>query len=136
MNDEEHFAAGMAVRRKTLGDAWVDRASANIRPYNKDFQDYVTRCGWAEVWTRPGMPHKTRRIMVLATMIAIGKWDEFVMHLRPALLSGDFTLADLTEIIMQQGIYCGLPAANTALHHTADLLVKLKAEGHVIEGAE
>ena len=136
MNDEEHFDAGMAVRRKTLGDAWVDRASANIKPYNKDFQDILTRYGWGEVWTRPGIDHKSRRMLVLGTMIALGKWDEFVMHARPALLSGNFSLAELSEVILQQAIYCGLPAANTALHHLKDLLAELKAEGHVIEGAE
>ena len=136
MTDEEHFAAGMAVRRATLGDAWVDRASANIKPYNQDFQDILTRYGWGEVWTRPGIDHKSRRMLVLGTMIALGKWDEFVMHARPALLSGNFSLAELSEVILQQAIYCGLPAANTALHHLAALLAELEKEGIQIEGAK
>ena len=136
MDDEEHFAEGMAVRRKILGNAWVDRASANVRPYNKDFQDIITRYGWGEMWTRPGLSHHSRRVLVLGTMVALGKWDEFRMHARPALLSGDFTLAEISEVILQQAIYCGLPAANTALRHLADVLADLEAEGIEIAGAK
>ncbi len=136
MTDEEHYAAGMAVRRQILGDEWVDRASANIRPYNDDFQNILTRYGWGEVWTRPGLPYHTRRVLVLGTMIALGKWDEFRMHARPALLSGNFSLADLSEVILQQAIYCGLPAANTAMHELARVLAELEQEGIEIPGAK
>lgn len=136
MDDEQHFAEGMAVRRKILGDEWVDRAAANIRPYNKDFQDIITRYGWGEVWTRPGLSHHTRRVLVLGTMVALGKWDEFRMHARPALLSGEFTLAELSEVLLQQAVYCGLPAANTALRHLAEVLADLEKEGIEIPGAK
>ncbi len=136
MNDQQHFDAGMAVRRQILGNEWVDRATASIRPYSKDFQNILTRYGWGEVWTRPGLDHHTRRVLVLGTMIALGKWDEFRMHARPALLSGNFCLADLTEVVLQQAIYCGLPAANTALHELARVLAELEQEGIEIPGAK
>jgi alkylhydroperoxidase/carboxymuconolactone decarboxylase family protein YurZ len=136
MDDEGHFAAGMAVRRRILGPEWVDRANANIRPYTRDFQNLLTRYGWGEVWTRPGLSHHTRRVLVLGTMIALGKWDEFRMHARPALLSGEFSLADLTEVVLQQAIYCGLPAANTAFRELARVLAELEQEGADIQGAK
>ena len=137
MTDEERHAAGMAVRRKILGDAWVDRAIANTQPYNRDFQDFLTRCGWAEVWTRPGLTHHARRLLVLGTMIALGKWDEFRMHARPALASGGLTLAEITEVVLQQAIYCGLPAANAAFHELEEVLADLKRQGiEIPEGTE
>ncbi len=135
MTDEERHAAGMAVRREILGAAWVDRATADTRPYNRDFQDFLTRCGWAEIWTRPGLTHHARRLLVLGTMVALGKWDEFRMHARPALLSGGLTLAEITEVLLQQAIYCGLPAANTAFHELAKVLGELEREGIVLPEA-
>lgn len=134
-NDEDHRAAGMAVRREILGDEWVDRAQANIRPYNQDFQDLLTRYGWGEIWTRPGLSHHTRRVLVLGTMIALGKWDEFRMHARPALLSGAFSLDDLKEVVLQQAIYCGLPAANTAFKELAKVLEEIERDGKRIVSA-
>lgn len=136
MSDEEHFEAGMQVRRQILGNAHVDRASANIRPYNREFQNFITRYGWGEIWTRPGMSHHARRVLVIGTMIALGKWDEFRMHVKPALASAQFSLADVTEVVLQQAIYCGLPAANTAFREVARVLEELEAEGVVIEGAK
>jgi 4-carboxymuconolactone decarboxylase len=131
-NDDEHHAAGMAVRRKILGDAWVDRAQAAIRPYNSDFQNLLTRYGWGEIWTRPGLSHHTRRVLVLGTMVALGKWDEFRMHARPALLSGEFSLDDMQEVILQQAIYCGLPAANTAFKELARVLEEIERDGQKV----
>jgi alkylhydroperoxidase/carboxymuconolactone decarboxylase family protein YurZ len=136
MSEKDTYAAGMAVRRKILGDEWVDRANANTRPYNRGFQDLLTRYGWGEVWTRPGLQHHTRRVLVLGTMVALGKWDEFRMHARPALLSGNFSLEELTEVILQQAIYCGLPAANTAFHELARVLDELEQEGIQIPGSK
>lgn len=135
MNDDQHFADGMAVRRNILGDDYVDRANANVRPYNKDFQDLLTRYGWGEIWTREGLSPYARRVLVIGTMIGLGKFDEFRMHCRPALLSKQLTLAEISEIILQQAIYCGLPAANTAFRELSVLLTQLEAEGHSIDGA-
>src|ERR671929_900827 len=104
MDDKDRHAQGMAVRRKVLGAAWVDRANAAKTPFTAEFQDFITRCAWGEVWTRPHFDERTRRILVIGTMLAIDKWEEFRMHVRAALVEGGFTPDDIKEIIMQQAI--------------------------------
>lgn len=131
MSDEEIYEAGMKVRRKILGEAHVDRAVANTTALNRDFQDLLTRYGWGEIWTRPGFDHRTRRILVLGTMMAIGRWEEFAMHLRAALIDG-MSLDDVKEILMQQAIYCGLPVTNTAYHHLDAVIAELTEKGVAI----
>lgn len=131
MSDEDIYDAGMKVRRKILGDAHVDRAVANTTPLNREFQDMLTRYGWGEVWTRPGFDHRTRRILVLGTMMAIGRWEEFDMHLRAALVDG-MSLDDIKEILLQQAIYCGLPVTNTAYHHLDAVIAELTEKGIAI----
>jgi 4-carboxymuconolactone decarboxylase len=129
------YEAGMKIRRKILGDAHVDRANARINNVNREFQDLITRYGWGEIWTRPGFDHRTRRILVLGTMMGLGRWEEFRMHLRAALESG-MTLGDIREIFMQQAIYCGLPIANTGFHHLEEIMSELQEKGVKIQGLE
>jgi 4-carboxymuconolactone decarboxylase len=114
MDEKERREAGMKVRRKVLGDAHVDRASAHTTPLTAEFQDLITRYAWGEIWTRPGLDQRTRRILVLGTLIALGRFEEFRMHARAALNEGGFSQDDLKEVVLQQAIYCGVPAANTA----------------------
>jgi 4-carboxymuconolactone decarboxylase len=114
MDEKERREAGMKVRRKVLGDAHVDRASANTTPLTADFQDLITRYAWGEIWTRPGLDQRTRRILVLGTLIALGRFEEFRMHARAALSEGGFSQDDLKEVVLQQAIYCGVPVANSA----------------------
>ena len=121
MDDEQRRASGLAMRRAVLGDAHVDRAIDGTTPLTKEFQDLITRYAWGEIWTRPGLDIRTRRILVLGTMIALGRWEEFQMHAAAALREGGFTVADLNEIVLQQAIYCGVPAA----HHALKLVVEL-----------
>jgi 4-carboxymuconolactone decarboxylase len=116
MNDDERREAGMRIRRQVLGNAHVDRAIANTTPLTADFQDLISRYAWGEIWTRPGLDVRTRRVLVLGTMIALGRFDEFRMHARAALAEGGFSRDDLKEVVLQQAIYCGVPAANTAFH--------------------
>ena len=123
MDEKERHAAGMSVRRKVLGDAHVDRSVAKTNDLTRDFQDLITRYAWGEIWTRPGLDIRTRRILVIGTLLALGRWDEFRMHARAALVEGGFSTDDLKEIVLQQAIYCGVPAANTAFH-TLDELAK------------
>jgi Uncharacterized homolog of gamma-carboxymuconolactone decarboxylase subunit len=129
------YEAGMKVRRRILGDAHVDRANAHITPVNRYFQDLITRYGWGEIWTRPGFDYRTRRILVLGTMMGLGRWEEFRMHLRAALADG-MSLADIREIFLQQAIYCGLPIANTAFHHLEDIVAELRGQGVEIQEPE
>ena len=121
MNDDERREAGMRIRRQVLGNAHVDRAIANTTPLTADFQDLISRYAWGEIWTRPGLDVRTRRVLVLGTMIALGRFDEFRMHARAALAEGGVSLNDLKEIVLQQAIYCGVPAANTAFHVLEEL---------------
>ena len=133
MKDDELYEAGMKVRRKILGEAHVDRAMANTKPYTREFQELIVRYGWGAVWTRPGFDHRTRRILVLGTMMGIGRWEEFRMHLRAAL-EGGMSIQDIEEIFLQQAIYCGVPVANTAFHHLEDIINELKGKGVKISG--
>jgi len=121
MDDTARRAAGMAMRRKVLGEAHVDRAIKNTTDLTADFQDLLTRYAWGEVWSRPGLDIRTRRVLVIGTLLALGRWDEFRMHARAALVEGGFSLDDLKEIVLQQAIYCGIPAANTAFHELREL---------------
>jgi 3-oxoadipate enol-lactonase/4-carboxymuconolactone decarboxylase len=108
-------AVGEQMRRQILGDAHVDRALAAATPLSAEFQDFITRYVWGEIWTRPGLDTRTRRVLVLGTLIALGRWEEFAMHVRAAVTEGDFTAGDLKEIVLQQAAYCGVPAAHRAL---------------------
>ena len=125
---DEKYAAGMKVRRRILGEAHVDKAVENTTPLNKEFQDMLTLYGWADVWGRDGFDYRTRRILVLGTMMALGRWEEYVMHLRAALRD-NFSLEDIKEIMLQQAIYCGLPVSNTSYHHLNAVIEELEAEG-------
>src|SRR5262245_51750740 len=119
MDDKERYQRGEEARRRVLGDAWVDRANAQKTPFTAEWQDFITRCAWAEVWTRPHFDDRTRRILVIGTMMALNKWDEFRMHIRGALTEGSFSPDDIKEIILQQAIYCGVPAGNHAFREAA-----------------
>jgi 4-carboxymuconolactone decarboxylase len=124
MDEKERFDRGMAKRRKILGNAWVDRANAKKNSFNEEFQDFITRAAWGEIWTRPHYDERTRRILVIGTMLALDKWEEFRMHVRAALAEGGFTPDDIKEIILQQAIYCGVPAANHAFKEAAEIIAE------------
>src|SRR5688500_9052915 len=111
MDDKEMRERGMATRRKVVGNAYVDGTLKSRTPFNTEFQDLITRYAWGEVWSRPHFDLRTRRILVIGTMIALRQWDEFILHARTALTEGGFSADDLKEIILQQTIYCGAPAA-------------------------
>jgi 4-carboxymuconolactone decarboxylase len=113
---------GMKTRRKVLGDAWVDRAEKAKTSFNADFQALITRYAWDEIWNRPGLDHKARRMIVIAQMVALGTWEEFALHVRAALESGDLTADDLKEILLQSAIYCGVPKANHAFREARAIL--------------
>ena len=120
MDDTERRAAGQDARRRILGNAYVDRAQAQTTELTADFQDLLTRYVWGEIWTRAGLDHRTRRVLVLGTLIALGRWDEFRLHARAAVAEGGFSSADLREIVLQQAVYCGIPAANAAFEALRD----------------
>lgn len=108
---EDTYDKGMSVRRAVLGDAHVDRAERNRTSFNTDFQDFITRYAWGEIWTRPGLDRKTRSCITLAMLVALNRSEEFQMHVRAARNNG-LSRDEIKEIILHAGIYCGLPAAN------------------------
>lgn len=116
------FDAGLAVRREVLGDAWVDRALAARTPFNADFQAMITRYAWNEVWGRPGLDHRTRRLLVVAMTASLGRWEEFRLHVRSGLEQGGFTRDELKEVLLQTAIYAGVPIANTAFAEAAAVI--------------
>ncbi|MFN0263131.1 carboxymuconolactone decarboxylase family protein [Tepidamorphus sp. 3E244] len=128
MAGDDTFDAGMKVRRKILGDDHVDRAEARTDRLNREFQTLITRYAWGEIWARPGMDHETRRVLVIGTMMALGKWDEFRMHVAAALRDG-FSIDTIVEMMLQQAIYCGVPVTNTAYTHLYEVLDMLEGEG-------
>jgi 4-carboxymuconolactone decarboxylase len=127
MDETERHRRGMAVRRKVLGNAWVDRAEARKTAFTAEFQDFITRCAWGEIWTRPHYDERTRRILVIGTMMALGRWEEFQLHVRAALSEGRFSADDIKEIILQQAIYCGVPVGNHAFKLAAQILAEAKS---------
>ena len=112
MDERERHEQGLAVRRRVLGGAHVERAQQKQTPFTAEFQDLITRYAWGEIWTRPGLDHRTRRCMTLAMMLALGHWDEFQMHVRAAVGEGGFSREDIKEVLLQAAIYCGVPVAN------------------------
>jgi 4-carboxymuconolactone decarboxylase len=125
MDEKERYDKGMARRRKVLGAEWVDRATARKTAFSEEFQDFITRGAWGEIWTRPHYDERTRRVLVIGTMVALGQWDEFRLHVRAALLEGAFSPDDIKEILLQQAIYCGVPAANHAFKEAAEIIAEI-----------
>lgn len=109
----EGASAGTRVRRAVLGDEHVDRAVARTTPFTADFQDFITRYAWGEIWTRPGLDRRTRSCVTLTALVAGGHHDELALHVRAALANG-LTADEIKEVLLQTAVYCGVPAANTA----------------------
>jgi 4-carboxymuconolactone decarboxylase len=122
MDDRERHAAGMEMRRHVLGNAHVDRAVGRTGPLTREFQDLITRYAWGEIWTRPALDVRTRRVLVIGTLVALGRFDELRMHVRAALEDGGLSVDEIKEIVLQQAIYCGVPAANTAFEVVREAL--------------
>jgi 4-carboxymuconolactone decarboxylase len=126
MDEDERRLLGARTRRAVLGDAHVELAEANTTPFTAEFQDLITRLAWGEIWTRPAIDHPTRRLLTMAILIALNRGDEFKMHVRAALQHGmDPDL--IKEVILQSAIYCGVPAANTALHQAGEIIQETAA---------
>ena len=121
------YDKGMKTRRKVLGDEWVDRAERTKTKFNAEFQELITRYAWDEIWNRKGLDQRTRRMLVITTMVALGRWEEYTLHVRAALQSKDLSEDDLKEILLQATIYCGIPAANHAFKEARAVIAELAA---------
>ncbi|HEV3106724.1 MAG TPA: 4-carboxymuconolactone decarboxylase [Trinickia sp.] len=127
MDDQQHYDAGMKVRRAVLGDAHVDRSLANRNELTDEFQNLITRYAWGEIWTRPGLPRHTRSLMTISMMVALNRSEELALHLRAAKNNG-VTRDEIKEALLQTAIYCGVPAANSAFH-LADRIFREEDQG-------
>ncbi len=109
------YEEGMRIRREVLGDAHVDRATADATDLTREFQEFITRYAWGEIWARPGLDRRMRSAITLAALVARGQFDELALHIRAARRNG---LGDeeIKEVLLQCAVYCGVPAANSAFH--------------------
>jgi len=118
--------AGLAVRRAVLGDAHVDRASANATDFTREFQDFITTYAWGSIWTRPGLDRRSRSLITLTALVARGHHEELALHIRAARTNG-LTNDEIKELLLQTAIYCGVPDANTAFRIAQGVLAEMEA---------
>lgn len=121
------YERGMHVRRTVLGNAHVDRANENKNDFTEDFQSIISHYAWGEIWTRPGLSKHNRSLITLAMMIALNRKAEFKMHVRAAIHNG-VSVQEIKEVLLQSGIYCGLPAANEAYHSAMEVFRDLEID--------
>jgi 4-carboxymuconolactone decarboxylase len=127
MNDEQRYQQGIDVRRAVLGDAHVDRSLSQLTPLNEEFQDFISRYAWGEIWTRPGLARHSRSLITIAMLIALNREAELRMHLKAAV-NNSVTRDEIKEVLMQSALYCGLPAANSAFHLAAEVFAEQDRE--------
>ncbi|MFD9497929.1 3-oxoadipate enol-lactonase [Streptomyces sp. NPDC060035] len=130
-----HFAptergSGTAVRREVLGDAHVDRAQAATTPFTARFQDFITRYAWGEIWTDPTLSRRERSLITLTALVAHGHHDELAMHVRAAVRNG-LGPEEIGAALLQTGVYCGVPAANSAFAVAKRVLEEMEGPGDV-----
>ncbi|HEY6234909.1 MAG TPA: 4-carboxymuconolactone decarboxylase, partial [Candidatus Elarobacter sp.] len=126
MSDEK-LERGMAVRRAVLGEEHVDRAQAGTTEFTRDFQELITRYAWGELWTRPGVDRKTRSLLTIAILAALGRSEELRLHVRATRNTGA-TRDEVKEALLQVAVYAGVPAANSAFAHAAAVYRELDEE--------
>lgn len=112
-SEDSAYDRGMKVRREVLGDEHVDRAIGRTTEFTADFQDFITRYAWGEIWARPGLDRRTRSCITLTALVALGRLDELELHVRAAIRNG-LTPDEIGEVFLQSAVYCGAPAANSA----------------------
>jgi 4-carboxymuconolactone decarboxylase len=124
VDEKERYDKGRETRREVLGDQHVRRAEAKLTDFNRPFQEFITRYAWGEIWERPGLTRRERSLITLAMLVALNREPEFRMHVRAALNNG-VTVEELRELLLHSGIYCGLPAANSAIHAAEEVIAEI-----------
>ena len=117
---DEIFERGRKARREVLGDAYVDSAEAATTPLTEEFEDLLTRYAWGEIWTRPALEQKTRRLITIAMMVALNRDEELRLHLRAARDAG-VSADEVKEVLLQAAVYCGVPAGNAAFRSAIEI---------------
>jgi len=126
MDDTARHEQGMAVRRAVLGDEHVDAAIARTDETTRDFQDFITRFAWGDIWSRPGLDRRTRSFVTLAALMALNHHDELAMHVRAALRNG-LSPEEISEVLLHTSVYAGVPAANRAFAAAQPILAEAAA---------
>jgi 4-carboxymuconolactone decarboxylase len=121
VNDEDRVTAGLRTRREVLGDEHVDRAIAGTTDFTADFQDFITRYAWGELWNRPGLSRPERSMITLAILAALGRDEELALHVKAGIRNG-LTAADIREVLLQVAVYAGVPAANRGFAVAAEAM--------------
>ena len=122
------YEAGLAVRRRVLGDAHVKRSLENATAFDQDFQDLVTRHAWGDIWTRPGLDHRTRSLITIAILAAAGRHEELNLHIRATRNTGA-TPDEVKEVLLQVAVYAGVPAANSAFRIAKTVFEEMAEKG-------
>ncbi|MEJ8574585.1 4-carboxymuconolactone decarboxylase [Microbaculum marinum] len=128
MDDETRHGRGMSNRRGVLGDTHVDRAVAGTSDVDRDFQDLITRYAWGEIWERPGLDRRTRSLLTIVMLLALGHHEELKMHLRASVNCG-VSREEVQEALLQAAIYCGVPASNSAFKAAKEVFAEMDAAG-------
>jgi 4-carboxymuconolactone decarboxylase len=115
------FDQGLAMRKRVMGEDFVERAFSGLTPFTEPLQQYITRNAWGDVWQRPGLDLKTRSLVTVAMLTALGKQHELKGHVRGALNNGA-TPAEIQEVLLHASIYCGLPTAVEAFRSAAEVV--------------
>jgi 4-carboxymuconolactone decarboxylase len=110
---DDRFKNGMEVRKSVLGEDHVERAEANKTDFDADFQRFITETAWGSVWVRPGLEIKTRHLLTIAMLAALGRHEELALHVRATRNTG-ISRSEVKEALMQVAVYAGVPAANSA----------------------
>ena len=131
MNDDQRYQQGLKVRTEVLGEKHVGRSLENLNDFNQDFQNFISRFAWGEVWSREGLSRHTRSLVTIAILLALGREDELRMHLRACFNNG-VTKDELKELILHSSLYAGLPAANAAMHLAEEVFKEIGIEVHPV----
>jgi 4-carboxymuconolactone decarboxylase len=116
---DEQYQRGLATRREVMGDAFVDRALSGTTPFTQPIQDHISRAAWGDVWQRDALDRKTRSLVTVAMLTALGKQHELKGHVRGALNNGA-TVQEIQEVLLHAAIYCGVPTAVEAFRSAAE----------------
>lgn len=118
---DKDFDKGLATRKQVMGEDFVAHALGKVTAFSAPIQYYITRNAWGDVWQRPGLDLKTRSLITVAMLTALGKQHELKGHVRGALNNG-VTPEQLQEVLLHASVYCGLPAAVEAFRTAAEVV--------------
>ena len=125
--DDKLYERGLAARKAVMGAAAVERAQSRLTPFNEEWMSFVTRYAFGEIWSRPGLPMKTRSMLTIAMLTALGRHDELATHLRATRNTG-VSRDEVKEVLMQAAIYAGVPAAMSAFNRALQVFAEMDKE--------